>query len=150
MFSRIAVQLVVILCMALATYIVGSVVDGIHLSLLNIIVMLIAAIIGGASFLGLGQLVVGTITSSEGVNAASRLIYFPLAIVGALGQIGLFGKVVETIVTYSPLGTTKTLLTAAMNLHTISSTTLWALLITLAYGIVFTAIGIERFTWTVN
>jgi ABC-2 type transport system permease protein len=150
MISRIAVQLVVVLFMAIATYAFGNAVDGIHLPLLNILLLLIAALVGGLSFLGLGQFVVGSIKSSEGVNAAARLIYFPLAIIGALGQIGLFGKVVETIVTYSPIGTTKTLLAAAMDVHAIGLSTLWALLITLGYGIFFAAIGIKRFTWAIN
>ncbi len=150
MISRILVQLVVALFMTLATYIVASFADGIHLPLLNIILMCVAAIIGGLSFLGLGQFVVGTIKSSEGVNAAARLIYFPLGVVGALGQIGLFGKIVQVIVTYSPLGTSKTLLAAAMNTSTIGMATLWALLITIGYGVVFAGIGIKRFTWAVS
>jgi ABC-2 type transport system permease protein len=82
MISRIAVQLVVVLFMAIATYAFGNAVDGIHLPLLNILLLLIAALVGGLSFLGLGQFVVGSIKSSEGVNAAARLIYFPLAIIG--------------------------------------------------------------------
>jgi len=150
MISRIGVQLVVVLFMTLATYIVGNVVDGIHLPIINIMLVLVAALIGGLSFLGLGQFVVGSIKSSEGVNAAARLIYFPLAIIGALGQVGLFGKLVETIVTYSPIGTTKTLLAGAMDIHSIGIATLWALLITLGYGIIFAAIGIKRFTWAIN
>jgi hypothetical protein len=37
-----------------------------------------------------------------------------------------------------------------MDVHAIGLSTLWALLITLGYGIFFAAIGIKRFTWAIN
>jgi ABC-2 type transport system permease protein len=148
MTSRIIVQLGVIVFMTFITYLVGFKVDGISLGFINIIALLLAALLSGLAFLGLGQMIVGLVRSSEAVNAAARLIYFPLAILGAIGQIGVFGSIVERIVTYSPLGTTKILLAAAMDFHTITTQTLWALLITLGYGIIFAYIGIKKFKWT--
>ena len=149
MASRILVQVIVIGLIALITYIVGAAVDGIRFPFLNIVLMLVAAMAGGLAFLGLGQFIVGLIKSSEGVNAAARLIYFPLAIVGAVGQVGLFGTTVQQIVTYSPLGTTNTILSGALT-GTFDHAFLIAFLITVGYGVFFAFIGIRKFTWAVN
>lgn len=150
MTSRIIIQLGVIVLMTLVTYAVANWVDKITISVGSLLLVLLAALAGGLSFLALGQLVVALIKSSEAVNAAVRLIYFPLAIVGALGEVNLFGDVVKKIVTWSPLGTTKTLLVAAMEPSTINSHIFWVLLVTLGYGIVFAGLGIRWFKWAVN
>jgi len=150
MSSRIIVQLGVIAFMTLVTCAVAYEVDKITIAPLNLIALLIGSIVGGLSFIALGQFVVAFMRSTEAVSSATRLIYFPIAIVGALGQIGLFGALVQKIVTYSPLGTTKTMLAAAMNFSTMDSHVLLAFVITLAYGIVFAAIGIRNFHWSVQ
>lgn len=148
--SRLVVQLAVIAFIALVTCFFGYYVDHITIGAFEVILLVIAAMVGGMAYLALGQFVVAFIKSSEGVNAAVRLLYFPLAIVGALGEIGLFGAVVEKITVWSPFGTTETLLAAAINPASITIATLWALLATLAYGIFFAGIGIKWFTWSVN
>jgi ABC-2 type transport system permease protein len=150
MTSRIIVQLVVIAIMVLLTIVFGYYFDHITVNFVNVILLLIAGLVGGLSFLAIGQAIVAFIKSSEAVNAAVRLIYFPLAIVGALGEIGLFGQVTKNIVVWSPLGTTETLLAAAMHPSAIGLGTLYALLATLAYGIIFAGIGIQYFQWSVN
>jgi len=149
MSSRLIVQLSVIAIMALVTIAIAGWVDKISVSTLNIVLLLVASLIGGMSFLAIGQFIVAFIQGSEAVNSAARLIYFPIAIVGALGSIGLFGKTVENIVQWSPLGTTKVLLIAAMEPSTIfTQSVLVALAVTLGYGIVFAGIGIRYFKWT--
>jgi ABC-2 type transport system permease protein len=148
MVSRIAVQLLVMAAMTLATCLFAYVVDKISIPPLNLIFVVLAGLVGGLSFLALGQFVVAFVLSTEAVNSAVRLIYFPIAIVGGLGQIGLFGELVQKIVTYSPLGTTKTMLAAAMNLSSIDySHVLLAFVVTLAYALVFAGIGIRNFKW---
>ena len=148
MSSRIIVQLSLIAAMALVTIAIAQWVDHISIGYLNILLLLIASLIGGMAFLALGQFIVAFIQSSEAVNSAARLIYFPIAIVGALGSIGLFGSVVEKIVQWSPLGTTKVLLIAAMEPSTIfTHSVLFALAVTLGYGLVFAGIGIRYFKW---
>jgi ABC-2 type transport system permease protein len=147
MISRIIVQLIVILVMTILTYAVARYVDNISISLGSFLLLLAAALIGGLSFVALGQLVVSFIRSSEAVNAAVRLIYFPLAIVGAIGEIGIFGALVQKIVAWSPLGTTESILLAAINPGGASIHDLWALLVTIGYGVVFAGIGIKWFKW---
>ena len=114
MTSRILVQAAVIGAMTLLTIILARFIDKIFISWDSALLMIVAALFGGLSFLALGQLVVAVISSSEAVNAATRLIYFPLAIIGAIGQIGVFGKTVQNIVEWSPFGTTKAKLAASI------------------------------------
>ncbi|HVS79448.1 MAG TPA: ABC transporter permease [Candidatus Paceibacterota bacterium] len=149
MTSRILVQIGVMAFMTLCTILVGYFNDGIHINLPEGLLIVIFSAIAGLSFLGLGQLVVGLIRSSEAVNAAARLVYFPVAVVGAIAEIGVFGDILKMIVDWSPLGTTKTLIAAAATLSFDSSVWL-ALFLTLAYGVVFAAIGIKKFDWSVN
>ncbi len=148
MVSRIIVQLAVMAAITVVTIIVGYFVDHIHIGFGAAFLAVIAAVIGGASFIALGQMMVGLIKGADAVNAAVRLVYFPIAIVGALGEIGLFGKLVAGIVQWSPLGTTKTMLAAALNPHQWTGDVAWALLATLGYIVVFTAIGIRYFKWS--
>ena len=90
------------------------------------------------------------VTSSESVNAVTRLIYLPIAVVGALSETGIFGSTVQNIVAWSPFGTTKALILWSLAPYTYSTETLWALLATLGYIVVFMAIGIRRFKWSVE
>lgn len=150
MLSRIAVQLCVIMLMTLVTYIVADKADGIVISAAAIPLMLVISAIGGAAYLAIGQFLVASIKSSDSVNAAARLVYFPLAIVGAIGETGLFGPTVQNIVTWSPFGTTKTLILWSIAPGTFDTQILWALLLTLAYIAFFATLGIKRFKWSVQ
>jgi len=151
MMSRIVVQVCMIVVTALITCAVAYFVDKIYISIPSLALIVIASAIGGLSFIALGQALVAYILSSEAVSAAARLIYMAIAVVGALGQIGLFGEITQKVVTYSPLGTTKTMLVAAMDPSTIfTEPVMIALLITLAYSVVFAILGIRAFKWSVN
>jgi ABC-2 type transport system permease protein len=149
MASRILVQVCMIVCVAIVTYVVALFVGKtLSFSLLHFLALLAVAIVCGLAFLGLGQLIVGLIRSSTAVAVAAQIVFLPLAIIGALGQMGIFGPTLTTIAKYSPIGTTGTLFIGALNFHAITLATLWALLVTLAYGFVFAAIGIKYFKWT--
>ena len=150
MASRILVQAFIIVIMTLVTYFVAHDIDKITIPPLNVVLMVLAAALGGFSFLGLGQLVVGYIKSSESVNAIVRLLYFPFAVLGAIGEIGIFGNTVKQIVEWSPFGTTKTILSAAMG-GAIPPHTVWlSVLATFGYGLILAGIGIKRFQWSIN
>jgi ABC-2 type transport system permease protein len=90
------------------------------------------------------------VKSAEAVSAVGRLIYLPLAVVGGLGAAGLLGPVVQQVVVWSPIGTTKALLLAAMSPASIDLHTAAAGAITLGYGLVFAAIGIRWFKWSIH
>jgi ABC-2 type transport system permease protein len=118
------------------------------LPLLNSVVLVFAAVVGGMTFLAIGQFLVAMIQGSESVSSAARLLYFPLAIIGSLGEMGLFGATLQKIVIWSPFGVTKEILAAAIVLHTDQNTWL-ALLVSLGYCIFFAGLGIRFFRWTV-
>ena len=151
MSSRIIIQTLMIVLMTIITYIAAVVFDKISVPFGNVLLIILAGAVGGLSVLGLGQLVVGYIKSSESVNAVVRLLYFPFAVLGAIsGEIGLFGNTVKNIVHWSPFGTTQTIIAAAAGTPTAIHAILVAFVITLGYGVVFAALGIRRFRWSVN
>jgi ABC-2 type transport system permease protein len=151
MSSRILVQLGLIVIMALVTCAFAYEIDKISISIPSLLLIIVSALLGGLSFIALGQAVVGFIKSSDAINATTRLIYTAIAIIGAIGQIGIFGTAVQKIVIYSPLGTTKTMLAAAMVPSSFfTAHVLTAAAITLAYGIVFAFMGIRYFRWAIN
>ena len=124
--------------------------DGISLGAGGLALVIMAALVGGMAFLALGQIVVALVKSAEAVSAVGRLIYLPLAVVGGLGEAGVLGPAVKRIVVWSPIGTTKALLLAAMSPASLDLHTAAVLAATLAYGVVFATIGIRWFKWSVN
>jgi ABC-2 type transport system permease protein len=150
MGSRILVQLAVTTFMTLCTYGFANVIDGISLGAGSLALVLVAALVGGMAFLALGQIVVALVKNAEAVSAVGRLIYLPLAVVGGLGEAGVLGPAVKRIVVWSPIGTTKALLLAAMSPANLDLHTLAAFAATLGYCFVFATIGVRWFKWSVN
>ena len=149
MGSRILVQLVVTMFMTLCTYAVANVVDGIAVGAVGVALVVVAALVGGMSFLALGLCVVALVKSAEAVSAVGRLIYLPLAVVGGLAEAGLLGPVVKNVARWSPIGTTKLLLLAAMSPTSLDLHAAIALVATLGYGLLFATIGVRSFRWSV-
>jgi ABC-2 type transport system permease protein len=110
-------------------------------------------LIGGALYLGLGQMIVGLVKNAETVNSTSRLVYIALIMLGMFGELsrftelGRFGKQLQTMVVWSPFGTVKTILASGMQLSTWNSETSMALLVTFGYAILFSFLGIKWFRW---
>ena len=150
MGSRIVVQLAVTMFMTLCTYTFANVIDGITLGTGSLLLLLVAALVGGLAYLAVGLCVVALIKSAEAVSAAGRLIYLSVAVVGGLAAGGVLGPTVKRAVVWSPLGTTKALLLAAMDPSAIGGQTLIMLLATFAYSLVFATIGVRWFKWSVN
>ncbi len=95
------------------------------------------AIIGGAVYLSLGQVIVGLIKSPETVNSTSRLVYFSFIIVGMFGGMGILGKQIELITQWSPYATVKTIMAAGMVPTNWNIDATYALLATIGYRLVF-------------
>jgi len=148
MTSRLTVQLILIIIMTLVLFIVGYKFDGItNISAGGYISGLLIAIVGGAVYLSLGQIIVGLITNPETVNVVTRLVYFVFIMVGLFGETGLLGKEVEAGVKWSPYGTVKHIVSAALTPSTWDSHSWIALLVTIGYTVVFTFLGIKWFRW---
>ncbi len=85
MASRLTVQLMMILLVTVLVFFAGYYVDHITLSPVGYVLTFFTALIGGAVYLGLGQLIVGLIKNPETVNSTTRLVYFVCIMVGMFG-----------------------------------------------------------------
>ena len=148
MSSRFAVQLAVMVGVALVTILVAYYADGIQTDPTRALLVLLAVVICGALFLALGQLVVAVFKGSETVNAATRLIYVLVVMGGVIGQSP--SSPWHSFVLWSPLGVSKTIIAMALSPGNVSSHGAEAILASLAYTLVFAGIGIRWFQWTVQ
>lgn len=148
MISRLTVQLLMILLVTTAIFVVGWNVDGVHLPAKSYLMGYLAAIVGGALYLGLAQMIVGLIKNAESVNAVSRLIYFLFIMVGMIAGFGALGEIVQNIVNWSPYGTVRHILSASMQAGAWDSKASMALLATMGYALIFSLLGIRLFKWS--
>lgn len=147
MMSRLFVQLTMIALVTTAIFIVGYDYDNITLAPIGYVITYFTAIIGGAVYLALGQVIVGLIKNPETVNSTSRLVYFTFIIVGMFGGLGMLGKQVEQLTQWSPYGTVKIIMAAGMAPGSWTIDATYALLATIGYTLVFATIGIKNFKW---
>lgn len=148
MGSRLTVQLVMIVLMTAIVMIIGYQYDHIVLSAVGYVAGMLTAIAGGAVYLALGQAIVGRIKNPETVNATSRLIYIAFIMVGMFGSLGMLGDIMDKFVQYTPYGTVRSIVSAAMTPSSWTSDTSIALLITLGYTAIFAYLGIRWFKWS--
>ena len=147
MMSRLTVQLAMILLVTAVVFIGGFYFDKITITPVGYVLGFLASIIGGAVYLGLGQAIVGLIRNAETVNSTTRLVYFLFIIVGMLGEVGILGHDIGNAVHWSPYGTVKSILSAGMQPSLWDYKTSIALLVTLAYALLFSMVGIKKFRW---
>jgi ABC-2 type transport system permease protein len=152
MASRLIVQLVMILMITTIVFVGGSEFDHVTLTPSGYILTYFAAIVGGAVYLSLGQMIVGLITNPETVSATTRLVYFVFIMSGMLGELyiasGDVPKEIGDAIQWSPYGTVKTILAVSMEPAKWNNEATMAVLVTVLYTVVFTAIGINKFKWT--
>jgi len=148
MASRLTVQMAMILLLTLIVFIAGNNIDHIKLSTAGYIVGFLTALVGGAVYLGLGQVIVGLIQNPETVNSTSRLVYFVFIMVGLFGEFGVLGSQLKEIVMWSPYGTVKKIIAAGLQPATWNTETTTALLVTIGYAFLFSMIGIKKFKWS--
>ncbi|MDB5198655.1 MAG: hypothetical protein JWO92_618 [Chitinophagaceae bacterium] len=147
MVSRLIVQLVLILLVTTFVFIVGSEYDEVTLSPAGYTLTFVTAFVGGALYLGLGQMIVGLVKNAETVNSTTRLVYFVFIMVGMFGDLGVLGEELKKIIHWSPYGTVKAILAGSMQPSNWSSQTSLALLATIAYAVAFSYLGIKKFRW---
>ncbi len=147
MASRLSVQLMMIMLVTIIVFVTGYSIDHITLSPIGYMLTFFTAIIGGAVYLGMGQVIVGLIKNPETVNSTTRLVYFVFIMVGMFGEFGILGSQMKKIAVWSPYGTVKHVLAAGMEPQKWNNDTSIALLLTIGYAIVFSLIGIRKFKW---
>jgi ABC-2 type transport system permease protein len=150
MVSRLAVQLLMILLVTTFVFIVGSEYDKVNLTPAGYALSYLTALVGGAMYLGLGQMIVGLVKNAETVNSTTRLVYFLFIMVGMFGDLGVLGKELQKIIRWSPYGTVKNILASSMQPSNWDNTSTLALLATLGYAILFSYLGIKNFKWNIN
>jgi ABC-2 type transport system permease protein len=150
MVSRLIVQLAMILLLTTAIYIAGHYYDEITLTASAYAMGYLVSIVGGALYLGLGQAIVGRIKNAETVNSTCRLIYFIFIMVGMFGDLGMLGSTIDNIVKWSPYGSVKHIISGAIQPGSWTTDTSKYLLVTIAYALVFSYLGITWFKWNSN
>jgi ABC-2 type transport system permease protein len=151
MCSRLLVQLIMIVVITLALYIVGYQVDHISLSMEGYVVTMFTALIGAAFYLAVGQLIVALIKSPDTVNSTSRFVFIILVVSGML--LSLYDRMKKlpheysVIFHWTPYSTINTVTAAGMAPSTWNADTTNALFITIGYIVLFLVIGIKKFTW---
>jgi ABC-2 type transport system permease protein len=148
MVSRLIVQIVMILLVTTVVFLVGYNIDKISLSPAGYALGFLAAFVGGAVYLALGQVIVGLIKNPETVNAVTRLVYFVFIMVGMFGELGVLGKELGEVVKWSPYGTVKRILSSSMQPGAWDQQTTLSLLATIGYTIAFSILGIKWFKWS--
>lgn len=148
MISRLSVQLTMIIVITLLVFVSGYYFDKITIPFAGYLLGLLAAIVGGAVYLSIGQTIVGLVKNPETVNVTSRLVYFMFIMIGMFGELGMLGEEIGKIVKWSPYGTVNRIVTGGLNPETWTQQTTLALLITLGYTVVFTSLGIKFFKWS--
>jgi ABC-2 type transport system permease protein len=148
MASRLTVQLAMILLLSLAVFIGGYYGDQISLTPTGYVRGFAMAFLGGAVYLGLGQAIVGLIKNAETVNATSRLVYFVFIMVGMFAELDALGDVIGNAAKWSPYGTVKKILADGMDPSKWTHQSNIALLVTIGYAVIFSAIGIKWFKWS--
>jgi ABC-2 type transport system permease protein len=148
MLSRLIIQLAMILIVTTAVFVAGFYFDKITVTPAGYICGILAAIVGGALYLSLGQVIVGLIKNPETVNSTCRLVYFAFIMVGMFAEFGSFPEELTTIVRWSPYGVVKHFVSSSLrpDIWNMEDTT--SLLVALGYTIVFAILGIKWFKWS--
>ena len=150
MGSRLIVQLLANLVIALVVVVFGARIHHLSLSAGQYGLVLLVSILGGTMFLCIAQALVALVKSSETVNSTARLLYIGLILLGLLGQGGTLGHPWGTVARWSPVGTVMTLFAGVLHLSGWDGRDLESLLVSVGYIVVFAVIGIRWFQWEVR
>ncbi|HEY1456608.1 MAG TPA: ABC transporter permease [Candidatus Dormibacteraeota bacterium] len=148
--SRLAIQVVAMLALALVVLVAAYVLERFSLSSEAYLLTFVVVLVSSAVFLGIGQALVGLIKSADTVTALTPLAFAPLVALGLFGHSTIFGTDFEMISRWSPGGVVVSLLSSAMQPGSWNGETWWALLASLAYSVLFAGIGIRWFRWSTN
>lgn len=148
MASRLAVQVLAMLSMAVVVLVAAAVFAHVTLQPAGYLLTLLVVVFSAAEFLSIGQAFVGLVKSADTVNAVSRLLLPVVAVLGLFGHSDVLGATFETVARWSPSGVVVTLLSGAMRPATWGASAWLALPVCIAYCAVFAGIGIRWFQWS--
>jgi ABC-2 type transport system permease protein len=147
MTSRLAMQAVANLILALFVVILGTRIHHISPSIGQYVLVLLVSELGGAVFLSIAQALVGLVRSADTVQAVARVLLAVLILLGTLGQSGALGTAWEDVARWSPVGIVMTLFAGVLNLHAWGSRDTLSLAVSFVYIVLCGGIGIRWFQW---
>lgn len=147
MLSRVLVQILVDLVMAVVVLIVGSIIDHVTFSPGEYLLLVAVSVLGGAMFLAIAQALVGLVRSATVVNAVGRILYIVLLLLGLLGSSGVLGTTVQSIADWSPVGAMINLYGGILDPANWNWTDTTGLIATFGYTLAGALIGIRWFRW---
>ena len=147
MTSRLALQLVANLIIAIAVVIIGSLIHDLSPSVGQYALVLLVSILAGAVFLSLAQALVGLVRSADTIQAVARVLFAVLILLGILGQSGALGSFWSSVARWTPVGAVMTLYAGILNLHAWYSRDTLSVLACVGYIVLFAGIGIRWFQW---
>lgn len=147
MASRLGMQVIANLIIALVVVIVGTRIHHLSPSAGQYALVLLVSILAGAVFLSLGQALVGLVKSADTINATARVIFIALILLASLGQSGAIGSVFESISQWTPVGAVMTVFAGVLDLGRWSGHETLSLAVCVAYIVIFAGIGIRWFQW---
>jgi ABC-2 type transport system permease protein len=147
MTSRLLVQVVVDLVMAIVVLVAGSIIHATVFTAQAYLLVLAVSILGGAMFLALGQALVALVPSAAAVNAVGRIVFVVFLLLGLLGATGILGSTVQDISDWTPVGALIDFYTGVLHLDSWDWTNTSGLLATLGYTVAGAIVGIRWFRW---
>ncbi|MGI8714379.1 MAG: ABC transporter permease [Solirubrobacteraceae bacterium] len=147
MSSRLVMQSVANLIIALVVLIIGTRIHHISPSAGQYALVLVVSILGGAVFLSVGQALVGLVKSADTLQAVARVLFAVLILLGTLGQSGALGSFWTSVAHWSPVGAVMTLFAGVLRLSAWYSRDTLSLAVCAGYIVVFAGIGIRWFQW---
>jgi ABC-2 type transport system permease protein len=147
MSSRILVQIVLNLVMAVIVLVVGGIIHSQAFTPAEYVLVLCVSIVGGAMFLAIAQAVVGLVRSAAVVNALGRILYVVFLLLGLLCSSGLLGTTVKDISAWTPAGAIIDIYGGVLNLSQWNSLDTSGLIAMIIYVLAGGFIGIRWFRW---
>jgi ABC-2 type transport system permease protein len=147
MFSRLLVQLLVGLTVAIAVLTIGARMDHISVSGSEYVNTMLVATLESALFLAVGQALVGLVKSAAMVNSLGSLLFVALALSGLWSIGGPLGSGFQEFAKWTPVGTVVTIFQSALHQVAWNLATTLSLIACFGYIVLFLLIGIKWFKW---
>jgi len=147
MTSRLGIQAVANLIIALVVLIVGSAIHHVTVAPGRYLLVLLVSIFAGAVFLSIGQALVGLVRSADTINATGRLLYIGLLLIGLWGESGQLGHAWESISRWTPVGAVATVFGGVLGNGAWGSNDTLSLVAGAGYIVACGYVGVRWFRW---
>ncbi len=147
MVSRLLVQVVVGLLIAVLVLIVGSRIGHISLDAREYLCTVLVSMLACAVFLSIGQALVGLVKSAAMVHSLGTVLFVALALSGLWGFAGTMGTGFQAYARWTPVGTVIAVFQGAVHQAAWNGDTTLSLLVCFAYIAVCLTAGIKWFKW---